>query len=70
MFFWRSGFKLLFKWKNFRKKIFDKFYVHPGSGDQGHAIGACYLGHLTKYPNFKFEKIIITIWDLVMTRHY
>ena len=38
------------------KKIFDKFYVHPGSGDQGQAIGACYLGHLTKYPNFKFEK--------------
>lgn len=42
--------------KILEKKIFDKFYVHPGSGDQGHAIGACYLGHLTKYPNFKFEK--------------
>lgn len=43
--------------KIMKMKIFKELFVHPGSGDQGQAIGACYLGHLTKYPNFKFKKM-------------
>ena len=36
--------------------IFNKLDVTPASGDQGQAIGACYLGHKEKFPNFKFKE--------------
>ena len=36
-------------------RLFKKIDITPASGDQGQAIGACYLGHKNKYPNFKFD---------------
>ena len=36
--------------------LFKKVNISPGSGDQGQAIGACYLGYKDKFPNFKFVK--------------
>ena len=42
---------MLDEWKNIRKKIFKNIFVAPASGDDGCAIGACYLAY-KKTVNF------------------
>ena len=37
--------------------IFDEIFVPPASGDNGTAIGACYLSTLESIPNHKFSRL-------------
>ena len=42
--------------KIYKSKIFDEIYVQPASGDAGTAIGACYLSHKIKFPEYIFKE--------------
>ena len=39
-----------------KKKIFDEIFVVPASGDDGTAIGACYLAYRSRKKEVSFEK--------------
>ena len=48
--------------KILEKKIFKNIFVAPASGDDGCAIGACYLAYKKKTVNFLQKEILTFIW--------